>query len=471
METQLSHNPGSRERQTEPRSWRDIFSRKDKRSSSIARLLVFVAFNLLIVNAALILLDVVIPHPPRTEWQHRTFHPTGFFFRLIMGTDSLSGMFPALHMLESNPQTPLYETLFFENRVKFQYPLTSLLPYYELKRFGVDDWDLYHLSKAISYGCVFGTIFLTVLIALRFLPNNPPEKPRRREIILVAIPVVIGSLIFFPLMSGAVLGQIQTVLTFGFTIALFCWISGYEVAAGIILGLMALVKPQYCLFFLWALVRKKFRVAAVGLICAGAIALSSCFAFGFHNNLEYLQVVRFIGSVGEGYCSNQSINGILNRLLFNGNNLNWESHLFAPYNPFVYIGTMASSLALLALALFFPGAKSRRGGVADFACIVLVSTMASPVAWPHHYGIVLPILVWLWFSDYGRRTERWAIWTIAAAYLLISDSIPSVAAVASIPVLNILESYLYFGAILLLILLMKSKASLPQTIPGSIGSL
>lgn len=132
---------------------------------------------------------------------------------------------------------------------------------------------------------------------------------------------------------------------------------------------------------------------------------------------------------------------------------------------------MASSLALLALALFFPGAKSRRGGVADFACIVLVSTMASPVAWPHHYGIVLPILVWLWFSDYGRRTERWAIWTIAAAYLLISDSIPSVAAVASIPVLNILESYLYFGAILLLILLMKSKASLPQTIPGSIGSL
>ena len=96
--------------------------------------------------------------------------------------------------------------------------------------------------------------------------------------------------------------------------------------------------------------------------------------------------------------------------------------------------------------------------MADLACFSLAVTMASPVAWEHHYAILLPMLIWLWFADYGLRDKgRWGlvfavIWVVSADYLSPADL------VASIPGLNILQSTLYLAAWAVFILLMKSDS-------------
>ncbi len=98
-------------------------------------------------------------------------------------------------------------------------------------------------------------------------------------------------------------------------------------------------------------------------------------------DISFSSTAIALSSTAQSYYANQSANGLLNRLLFNGNNLLWDGKHFPQYNTAVYLGTMLSTLALLLLALFYPWGKKRLGGVADFTCIVLISTMASPVAW------------------------------------------------------------------------------------------
>ena len=260
--------------------------------------------------------------------------------------------------------------------------------------------------------------------------------------------VTAACLLFYPITHGLYLGQIQTILTFGFAAAFFCWISGREKASGAILGVMALVKPQYALFLLWAALRRRLGALASGIAAFVTGVLASCCVFGFHNNVDYLKVLHFIAMHGESYVTNQSMNGLLNRLLFNGSNLIWMENAFAPFNPIVFAGTILSSFALVGLSLFFPWGSSRKSGADDFACCLLVTTMASPVAWEHHYGILFPIFIWLWFRKPASAVSRSRVILIGLAYILASDNIKLLDGLASIPVLNIFQSCLYFGALL-----------------------
>lgn len=421
---------------------------------SIVKFCIFVLLSMALLNLSSFVIDELFISQAPNDQQHTTVRATIRFLQGKQLYDSLGPMIPAIHLLEHDRHAPVYQSIFFEKHTKFQYPLTSLIPYYLWQEAGVYDGTLAFVSKVCICVSAWLTVLLTVLMSLQFMPK---AKFSTRERTMAAVTVAIGGLLFYPLITGAIFGQIQTILSLGFTVAFCCWLAGYEVPAGLVLGMMVCVKPQYALFFIWALLRKKFKVAAAGLGFALTGFLVSCWFFGLHNNLDYLRVLRFV-SAGESYYPNQSMNGLLNRLLFNGNNLVWEPAKFAPYNSVVYYGTVLTSLALLGLALFFPWGKERRGKAADFVCIILVSTMASPIAWQHHYGFMLPVLVWLWFTDYAWRTSRRDKWMFAIAYLLISNWLPPLAAVASIPVLNILQSYLYLGAVLMLILLLKSSA-------------
>ena len=49
---------------------------------------------------------------------------------------------------------------------------------------------------------------------------------------------------------------------------------------------------------------------------------------------------------GEVYYPNQSVNGLINRLVGNGNSLEWRSDAFAPYDSAVYVSTVVAALLL-----------------------------------------------------------------------------------------------------------------------------
>lgn len=431
-------------------------------SRFIRRFAVVILCNVVLANLAILAADRLLAkhfaNPQVSSGAASTFVVlTGH-----QGSDSLGVMLPVIHAFQRNPNAPIYESAFFEQHTKFQYPPTSLLPVYGLMSLGASDSLVSHLFKAISFLSVGLTIYLAFRLACHLLRRRRSadlnaDLTRTDKAILTAI-FVIGGLFYYPLISGLSLGQIQAILTFGFTVAFLCWISGREVAASILIGLMTAVKPQYGLFFLWALVRRKFGVAAAGLCCLGAVGAVSLAVFGWHNNVEYFQVLHYIAPRGEGFFENQSMNGLLNRLLFNGNNMVWDAKNFAPQNTIVYAGTTIASAVLLALALFYPWGKSRRGGVADFACMILASTLASPVAWVHHYAILLPVLVWIWFGDVSYRGSKWTTGAVAAAYILMSDKITTVNVLAPVPALNILQSYFYCAAILVFVLLLQSRS-------------
>jgi hypothetical protein len=455
-----------------------LFSTEDKpRHTHLGRLLLFVLINGLILNPLVSLVNsIFIQHqslPSVSEIRQATASNLSDLSPLtLLGNfddDSLGAMLPALKSFAANPKISPYQAVFFHDNVKFQYPLSSLLPLYLLQRCGVGDDDLSLIFNAACCIALLGILIYSIRIALRLIISRRPSAKRWRTPVIVSIAVTAACLLFYPIMHGFCLGQIQTIVTFGFTAAFYCWLAGREKTSGAIIGLMALVKPQYALFLIWAALRKRFGATASGLGVIVAGTLTSCLVFGFHNNMDYLNVLHFIGTHGESYATNQSMNGLLNRLLFNGSNLIWNESAFAPFNPIVYAGTILAFIALVSLCLFFPWGPHRKSGAADFACCLLVATMASPVAWEHHYGILFPIFIWLCFGKSAIPAPRSKVLLLATAYIFTSDNIKLFDRFASIPILNIFQSYLFFGALLVLILLLKSPEE-ASSAPSPVGA-
>lgn len=427
-----------------------------ERGVSSYRLLKFIVINAIGINLLLLLAGGVLFHNFQQPSALRGVVATLIFHH---ADDSLRPMLYAVHSFENNPSSPIYKSIFFEQRVKFQYPLSSLLPILGMERLGFGYRVIRATSKVVCWLCTLGTLWLCVKIAKRLTPTGQNPQDRRNTLYRM-LAVAVGGLFFYPLIRGNWLGQAQTVITLLFTAAFYAWLRGNEIWSGAAMGITVLIKPQYVLLLFWALIRKKYSAFVSGMICVAVGALASIAVFGWHQNVGYISLLQFLSRHGESYSANQSMNGVLNRLLMNGANLQWSNTEFPPYRPAVYYGTILSSALLLLAALFLPWSRVRKGSAADLACFSLAVTMASPVAWEHHYAILLPMLIWLWFADYGLREKgRWGvvfavIWVVSADYLSPADL------TASIPGLNILQSTLYLAAFAVLFLLMKSDSRL-----------
>jgi cell division protein FtsW (lipid II flippase) len=226
----------------------------------------------------------------------------------------------------------------------------------------------------------------------------------------------------------------------------------------VLIGLMCLVKPHYGLFVLWAALRREWRFtfACVG---AGVVGLAASIAtFGWTDNLDYLQVFWFLSQHGEVYYPNQSFNGLFNRVMTlidpdNYDSIGFDDHGFPPFNPWIYAGTIATSLALLAAAIFRRGNEGDRDRVFDFCTMGLSVTMASPIAWEHHYGTIFPIFAVLLASVIADRRR---LLLLTVSYVLISNYIPVTNLLAD-TVFNVAQSYLLGAAITVLLLLHTTR--------------
>jgi len=381
-------------------------------------------------------------------------HALNRFLHLVQGRDSWRPMLSAMHFWQAHPQSPIYQSIFFSQHVKFQYPLTSLLPLVALNRLGLSDQQIWALGRTVGWISVGLVALVCVAIARHSASSAQRRAPRPNVATIVAI--LLGSLLFYPLLEGCVLGQIQTILTLFYSVAFYCWLRGYERISGAFIGLTVLVKPQFLLLLLWAALRKRWNALIAGLACIGVVLPLSLILFGWRNNWEYLSVLRALSSVGESYYANHSMHGLLNRLLFNGDQM-FHLDSFPPFHPVVYAGTLLSSIALVGLAFMFPGGRKRLGGMADFALTAAAATMASPIVWEHHYGIFLPILVWLWFGrTSGRAPIRNMAW-LATAYVLLGDCLSPLNLLWRFPILNIAQSYMYFGGMMIVWLLLSPR--------------
>jgi hypothetical protein len=267
-----------------------------------------------------------------------------------------------------------------------------------------------------------------------------------------------ATLNFYPVMRAYANGQMQTWLNAAFAAALWCWVTRRRPAAGALLALCCAVKPQLGLFLLWGALRRQWGFVGTFLATGLAVLVVSLAVYGWEPHVGYLGMLRFLGERGEAFFPNQSVNGLLQRWLFNGDVLSWRQpwvEHFPPYDARIFWATVASSIVLIAAALAAPVAESEHGGALDFSVMGLVATMASPIAWEHHYGVVLPMfaVAWIAFRDAPPGPRR----LLALAYVLIGTCFWVTRRLYDSR-WNVLESYLFFGAVVLLGLLLWRRA-------------
>jgi len=383
-------------------------------------------------------------------------------------SDSWAPMLEVVRLERESPGTGLYTEIFVRRGQKLQYPPSSLLVIEGVLGLGLSPREAVVFLNSISglllaINALFvALIFLASWKRFQESPGDPPARPLRMLGGALALALTFS---FYPVVRSLALGQVQTWLNALFAAVVWLWMRGHRTLPGALTGLACAIKPQQGLLLLWGLVGRFWGFAA-GMLAVGTLAFAaSLLRYGWQEQLDYLAVLAYVGRHGEGFHPNQSFNGLLNRLLDNGNNELWLPSAFAPYHPVVFWGTVLSSLALILAALFWRRTRTRPPATPDFLIALLTFTLASPIAWEHHYGVLLPIFAWLTPAlrlepVLGRAT--W--WVLGGAWLLASNLIGATLHFAHTP-LSVLQSYLWFAALAVLVLLVRLRDQMAGSRP------
>jgi hypothetical protein len=265
-------------------------------------------------------------------------------------------------------------------------------------------------------------------------------------------------LTFYPVIWAHGLGQIQVYLNALTALGILAHLLGWRAGSGVCLGLCCLVKPQYAILLIWAVLRRHWKFVAGFSAAVFPLGFVSLALFGWDNHMRYIEVIREIAKVGESFWANQSVNGFVNRLIGNGDAINFSPVEFAPYHPVVHTITIATSLLIIGLALYRGRTAVGGDSTLDLAVIIAAATMASPIAWEHHYGAFLPLFALalpacLKLTASSRMTGL----VLGASFLAVSVAVLAPDEFFFPRWRNWAASHLFFGAILLFGLLIHLR--------------
>jgi alpha-1,2-mannosyltransferase len=370
--------------------------------------------------------------------------------------DSWGPMLQGLNVARGPQRDALYQILFFSGHVRFQYPPTSLLPIDLLSAGGLAGFRTLNAINSVVYLLNTGAAGLLAWLLFREparAAGGSGSAPRRGAVVVTAI---IAAFVFYPNVRADILGQIQVWIDLLFTCAIIAWLCERRLVAGILIGLACTIKPQFGLLLLWAVVWREWRFSVGFLAAFLPVTVVSVVRYGLAAHFGYLQVLTFLSRHGESFFANNSVNGILNGYYASTGNLHWDAVEFAPYHFLVYAGTLTVSVLVLALLLFAPlTSRGNRPTTTDFATASICTVVSSPVAWEHHYGILLPIYIvalkYLLDQPPGVR-RRIAFVCLTISWILVANFIPFANLLAG-TAFSALQAYVFLGAILVLIVL------------------
>lgn len=366
------------------------------------------------------------------------------FLHVRTWTDSWLPMLKSLDYFHDHPHEPIYFAKLYDTLI---YPLPSLLPMMLLRKLGLQSHELRAIAVASWLACV-GVLGFSLVLARTQLRRHGGSLSWASAFAMLVL--WFG---FYPLFKGYALGNASTFLSCAFAAVLWLWCRGDESAAGVLIAAMTMVKPQFVLLVVWLALRRRWNALIACLIFAAALFAISFLYFGVHNNLDYLAVLSSLSHKAQSHYGNQSMFGTLNRMTFHGENLPYHPFVYSPNIPWIYRTTVITSIVLAALGLFFPWGRLR-GSAGDLGAMAILSVAASPMAWEHHYGIVFAVFTWTWFTYAAwQRTRPWLL--ALAAFLTLNALSPVHQFLSAKPGWNLLQSYLYLGALLLVALLMR----------------
>lgn len=380
------------------------------------------------------------------------------------GADSWSPMTQALDFVHRFPDQRLYETLFFSRHVKFQYPLSSLLTLDFGRLLGVSQIWQYNLANA------FVLILTGILFAL-FVRKLFGEISYRGVRLPVAAAAFIVALRFYPDNLAFEIGQMQLVLGLLFLAACYAKLSNRPGFAGGLIGLAAMTKPQFLPFALLAIFRRDWRFSAGLLAVAVLMTILSVLLYGWHNHLDYLKVLSFLSRRGEYQHLNQSIGGLLDRWLYHGPSLDRDplgaipQSAFPPYIPAVYFTVLATSIVFLVLpfAVAVKGMDST-SQLIGFCMAATLFTMASPIAWVHHFNVLLPgyaVAIQAALDRWQGGRLYFSLSLTGVSAVLVGYPIEPASAITD-PARNLLQSHVLFGACILVAVFLQEAVVVPR---------
>ena len=269
-------------------------------------------------------------------------------------------------------------------------------------------------------------------------------------------------MVYYPERLGFRLGQMQLPLGLLFVLACLALWNNWRLTAGCLIALAATVKPQFLPLGLLALWHKEWRFCA-GLAAVTATAAAASIAlYGWGNQLDYLRVLSFLSRHGEDHHLNQSVDGLLVRFLYHGPSLDFDPNgstpqsAFPPYIPAVYIATTISSLVMVAIPFLIRVNDDPVVRLLSFCLASVLFTMASPIAWVHHYNILLPAFILTLRAIRDEResgVRRLSLGVLGAAIVLIGFAlVPS--SLPTMPALNLPQSHVFIGSCVLVLLMM-----------------
>lgn len=387
--------------------------------------------------------------------------------RGVGGDDSWGPMKAALDYLRGTVQDkPLYTAVFFDQGIKFQYPPSALFGLEAMLAFGEDRvrtfdemvFQIPPVNDFIGWGFILVTAISSFALLEAGLRRGGAPTPFDTAAAIRLVLVSAMTLTFYPVVKSFTLGQIQLWINALFALALLFWVLDRKAASGVLIGLICLMKPHYGLFALWGLLNREWRFMAACVVAGAAGLIFSVSAYGWSNHLDYLRVLSFMSERGESYFANQSLNGLLNRLASLSapelyNNATFDAYRFPPYSAWIYWTTLLSSLVILLSGILRKSSSLNRG--LAFAIVAASLTLASPIAWEHHYGLLLPIFAFVAGSLVGNPRK---LLVLAGCYVFVSNYIPAFNRLADTPY-NFVQSYMFFGGFLFLVMMHRHLTS------------
>lgn len=431
-----------------------------------------VTYGLALLLAGIVVLNAVIWLAMPAPYNQTVLHHAWDVIHGRSVDDSWGVMWSAVDYLRAPGPDPVYSELFFKRGQRFQYPPSSLFTLEGMLRLvGADHvrTNKHAIYESLTLNDALGWAFIALTAAstaalLELSLRRARLEEDTRMLLVARCAIVCGlTMTFYPIVKAYTLGQIQVWINGVFALALLLWARGRSGASGLLLGIVALIKPHFGLFLLWSALRRAWPFSIAFAITVAIGLAVSVAVYGLANHLDYIRILRVLSQNGEVFYPNQSVNGLLNRWMElvdpkAYDSLNFKS--LPPYNVWVYAGTLLATVSFLAIALIRRSAgDTPQQRVLDFCVMALCLTLASPIAWEHHFGVTLPMFAVL-LATAGRRHLPW----VGVSYVLIATFLPVTNMLAATP-WNVAQSTLFAGALMLLAMLVaarRGEISLPD---------
>lgn len=373
-----------------------------------------------------------------------------FMDRYELAADSWRPMHVAVLTVRADGPQDLYDKVYFASGYQFIYPPQGLACFELLDRLQLVAWSNFSALNRASKLAFGLTGAFSGLLARKLSPAH-----FRPTVIGALLLGVLAAMTFYPLVRGVELGQVQTWLSLFLVLSICAFAYERKLLAGVLLGLVIVVKPHLGVAVLWALVRREHRLAIGTLLVLAGSTILSLALYGPGLHADYAKLLGFLSTRAEPFYANQSLSGLLHRLAFNGNSLVWDgTHTQAVSLPWVNLLSRVFAGGGVLAALVWRRDQSTFGAAMNFAIILLTATVVSPVAYEHHYGFCLCLFLVLGSRLFAQRRWGTSHWLLMFSYSLSANFFGMTRQLATSN-LNLIQSYQFIASVLLLGLVYK----------------